>query len=157
MRANDYDHLMQMERAAIASYRSCEPNGFNKVRGGRGNYGWRVSDETRQKMVAAKAGYVPWNKGRRTGALSAETRAKLSATRKGRAAWNKGRILTDAARARLSESHRGVRWNAQQREALTGRTRSAETRAKLAENKRQWWAVKTADERRALAASFFGA
>lgn len=64
-----------VERAAIASYDTYAPNGYNVTIGGDGRSGRKMSEESLERMRAAQ-------KGKR---ISIETRAKMSLSRKGRA------------------------------------------------------------------------
>ena len=59
---------------------------MSKVKSGAGNamYGRKHSEETLAKMRAARAGSVPWNKGKKTKPLSEETKAKMRAAQQAR-------------------------------------------------------------------------
>ena len=68
--------------------------------------GWKLSEETKEKQRKAKIGYVPWNKGKKTGPtgrpawnkgkkMSEETCHKL----RGKKAWNKGKTGVYSAEA----------------------------------------------------------
>lgn len=60
------------------------------ARQGNPMQGKKHSEETKQRMAAARRGKPSWNTGLKTGPLSPETRAKLSAIHTGHPAWNKG-------------------------------------------------------------------
>jgi hypothetical protein len=100
--------------------------------------GRRHSDETKAKISAAKMGR------KETRPRSAEWRAKVSAANKGkkrsretieriRAAWalRRDKSVSEETRAKMSASQ-------------TGRTHTPETRAKMSEFRRQWWARRRA-------------
>jgi hypothetical protein len=155
---DDYEALLALERAEILKRRTLYPDGYNQVKGGRGNYGWKPSPDVRRNMSEGQRGRV----------LSEEHREKLRAHFKGRPnpknakprgwTWNKGGTHSDAAKAKMSATRRGVPWTEKRHAAvdpakmrtigMTGQTLSAETKAKMGEAKRHWWANLTPDERR---------
>lgn len=153
--SDSYEALLQREREEIAARNTLTPSGYNVVKGGRGNYGWKMRPETRQKIADKAMGRIAWNRGI---PLSAETRAKLSAVRKGRMSdaqraahdKQKGRPLSEEHRAALRASHVGYVWTEAHRKACEGKmSRSEEVRAINAEKRRQWWAALTPDARAA--------
>ena len=65
--------------------------------------GQRASEETRRKMREAKTGYIPWNKGRKTGVIT------LGSFTKGHIPWNKGvkgGQISDETRKKMSRAGR---------------------------------------------------
>lgn len=89
-----------------------------------------ITDEFRARMSAI-------NKGRVKGAMKEETKKKLSAIRKAQGNFRTGTHHTEETKRKISESNKGkvVVMTAETRKklsiALTGITRSAETRAKM--------------------------
>lgn len=150
-----YEELLELERAAIAENDCLMPNGYNVVRGGRGNYGWRMSATTREKIAAKARGRVAHNKGQ---SPSAETRAKQSASQRERfaresaegrvrVAWNTGLRASDDTRRKLSEMRRGRKLSERHRLAFTGLKRSPETCERIRQHKRLWWASLSPSDR----------
>ena len=143
----DYDTLMAREQAEIAGRGTLFPSGYNRVRGGRGNFGWIPSAETRANMSHGQRGRV----------TSDETKAKLSAALKGRpqvhprrnrAAWNKGVPHSDVTRAKLSATRAGKPWSEARRRA-GGPKHGQDVKNLLSEQKRAWWASLTAEAKTA--------
>lgn len=81
--------------------------------------GYRLTDETKEKISAARRGKPPWNKGKKFGpratkrVFSDEARENISRGRKGCKAWNKGLRgcykHTDEARRKISIASRRKR------------------------------------------------
>lgn len=102
-----YDEMLAREIDEIAARQTLQPHGYNTVKGGRGNFGWKMRDETKRKIAAKATGRRAWNKGIPN---SVEARAKMSAVRKGRPATpaqliarsNNLRLAQDARRGRRS-------------------------------------------------------
>ena len=163
--AESYDALLQMERQAIAERGTMAPNGYNLVEGGRGNFGWRMSEETKRKIAAKATGRKGSMLGRkmtqeqitkrlahpkterqresaRAASQSAESRAKISAAAKAR--WAN---MTPEAKAAHLAALKSRAANA------TAARKTPEVRARLAENKRQWWATRTDAQRAAHVAA----
>jgi group I intron endonuclease len=161
--ADSYEHLMTLEIEAIAANGCVVPSGYNIVKGGRGDFGWTPSDETRAKMRAKKRGYIPWNKGRES---TPEERARMSMSRK-------GAVLTDRqlasrrtngssaeSRAKISAAAT-IRWAQLSPEkravgvarlvscvaAAVESRRSPESRRRASDAKRKWWASLTPEQR----------
>lgn len=124
----DYDTLMARERAVILERRTLYPQGYNVVKGGRGNYGWVPSPDVRQRM----------SEGQRGRKLTPEHKAKLSAAFKGRpcpanrvargVCWNKGLKHTEATKQKMSAAHKGKPWSEKRRahwESMTPEARTA--------------------------------
>lgn len=126
------DHL---EQWFIKKYDTTNPaNGYNMTAGGEGNVGWVPSEETRRKISERRTGQLlsddtkkkiseVLREGYATGRLkpqsmSEETRKRFSRERSGKGNPMYGKHLSEEARARISEFHRG-------------RIVSDETRAKL--------------------------
>ena len=150
-----YEELLSLERAAIASEGCVVPNGYNVVRGGRGNFGWKMSDATKARISARAKGRVAHNKGKRA---TPEQRANTSAVQRARfererklgivhTAWNKGVPATDETRKKLSDMRRGKPLSVAHRMSFTGLKRSPESRALFSLRKREWWASLTPEER----------
>lgn len=116
------------ERKWIRHFQDAGADLVNVAEGGYS--GFRVSDESRRKMSAAKAGrtLTPEHRARigaasRGRRLSEEQKAKLSAARR-------GHVVSEETRAKLSEIARN----------RPHRKHTEESRAKMAEAKRQNWA-----------------
>lgn len=143
---DDYESLVAREKAVILERQTLYPLGYNMCSGGRGNYGWKPSPDVRAHMSQGQRGRV----------LSPETKAKLSAFFRGRPnlkdrghkrpAWNKGIPHTEATKAKMRAA--GARpWSEKERSGHVGLKRTPESRALIAERKRQWWASMSHDER----------
>lgn len=137
--AGSYEALMALEIAEIARRNTVQPNGYNVVRGGRGNFGWRMKLETRQQISAKALGRVAWNKGI---PHTAEQRAKTSESKKRqyalerangifRSCWNKGKKAAPEHIEAMKRS-KDSEWRAKQSVAQSGKTLSDETKAKIA-------------------------
>ena len=118
------DQLNSEEMAAILAAGSFGKNGYNSNEGGGGNYGYKHSDEAKQKLSALKIGVHP----------SEETRRKLSEARKG----NKnslGNHHSEESKKKMSVSQRKVihtaEWSAKIAEANKGKVFSVESRRKM--------------------------
>lgn len=140
---DDYELMVERERFLIQQRNTLRPNGYNVVKGGRGNLGWKPSLETRAKMGI-------WQIGRK---LPKETLAKMSAAikgkpqdhsrQRGRTPWNKGKFHSDATKALLKEQRKSPACRAQMSlngKSHIGRKRSDETRLRISEVKKLWWA-----------------
>src|SRR3990167_4351501 len=79
-RADTYEELLRLEQAAIQDRATLHPQGYNLVKGGRGNHGWQMRTETRRKIAARATGRVGSMLGR---TMSNESRVKMSIVRKG--------------------------------------------------------------------------
>lgn len=156
--AASYDDLLVRERRAIAERNTVWPNGYNLVKGGRGNLGWRMSEDTRKKIAAARVGREPWNKGR---PMDDETKAKLSRAKTGRCspalaavlAARAKRPVRDETKAKMSAAQKGVPKNAAYFAAVAGLKRTDATKARCSEAKKLWWATRTAEQRAAMSAA----
>lgn len=110
--AETYEELLRWEKFIIKELGTQAPNGYNITEGGRGCYGRRLSDETKQKM-SIKAKQRP--------PVSEETRRKLSEAGRrreykplgptGRPAWNRGLKHSDESRAKMSAARSGKGWH----------------------------------------------
>ena len=115
-RADGWDVLCELERAAIVEHGSRSPAGYNMTDGGDGvlgntwSKGWRPSAETRARMSASQK--------RRK--VSEATRAKIGAAAKGNT-YSAGRVHSEAERklraaaliqcaTRAASGHKGVSW-----------------------------------------------
>lgn len=105
---------------------SKSPAGFNLTDGGDGVRGALVSEESRQRLSDS-------HRGKRD---TAETRARKSEARRAYLAGPGGDKWRDRM-AQLRGSKRTAETKAKQSLAATGRTLSAETRAKISETKRR--------------------
>lgn len=157
--ADSYEELMEKERAAIRERGALHPDGYNLVNGGRGNYGWRMTESTRRRISERTTGRIPWNKGK---PMAAETREKLSAAKKGKPKTaaqlaSVRRLMTPEVRRKISESKRGQKlrpdllqkWAETQRRVHAEMSMEAKAArsASQSENKRKWWASLTAEQR----------
>src|SRR3990167_4055032 len=150
-RASSKQELAEMERSAIALYKTLAPHGYNLTPGGPGT--GSPSLATREKLRQAGLGRPAWNKGI---PHTPEARAKVAASRTGGKNWGARPLsfdgktyacIKDACQATglsrhqicrriklgfgqfLTESRRGpdfAKWN-------TGRKASPETRRKMSE------------------------
>jgi len=117
------EQLNEREIFWIATLNCKVPNGYNMTDGGEGNL--NPSVETRAKMSAAQSGenHPMYGKHHKP-----ETIAKMSATRR-------GKHLSEAARAKISLTKKGVpkspEHKAKLAEVNTGKKASDETRAKM--------------------------
>lgn len=109
------DLLHSVEIAAISSYGTVAPAGYNRTAGGEGVRGLVHSAESKAKIAAASLRLTP------------ESRAKMSASAT-------GRKLSEAARAKISAANKNPTQETRNKKsaALRGRFVSAETRAKIA-------------------------
>ncbi len=119
-----YDEMLARERDEIAARGTLAPAGYNHVKGGRGNFGWVMREETKQKIAAKALGRVAWNKGIPN---SEEARRKMSLVRKGQPSTP---AQLTARRQCLLKAHEGLRryW-AQRRAQLSGRALSTTAEA----------------------------
>lgn len=159
---DSYEDLLAREQTEIVNRNTLYPHGYNLVKGGRGNFGWRMSDETRQKISAKAKSRVPWNKGLKA---SAETRALMSQSRRGHStnAQNIARRRNGQSiesRRKMSATKR-EQWKALPasvrerrrevyRKSIAKATLAAHTpeaNRKVAEAKRLWWANRTQEQR----------
>ena len=151
---DDYDALLQAERDEIARRSTLFPSGYNRVKGGKGNLGWKMSKATRNKISQKRLGTTPWNKGLvmdgsyRDRCRQREERLRNSGFRKG--GQNKGQAASEAAKAKMSAVRKGVPWTDKRRQAQSKIGPYPESgKQKVAERKRQWWAALALQERAA--------
>jgi len=143
-----YEELLELERQAIAAHDCVVPKGYNVVKGGRGNFGWRMSEKTRQKIAARARGRKAHNKGMHPSREACEHISVAQRLRfqreceqgKIRVAWNKGIPHTEEARKKMSAKHAGIPMTEAQYRACKARRATPETRAKMAQARRDWWA-----------------
>jgi group I intron endonuclease len=119
------EDLNKAEIDLIAKYKSDGVPLYNLTNGGEGSLGWIPSDETRDKMSAAKKGkYTGENHPNYGKTPSAEARDKMSAAKKGKYTGENspmyGKTFSAETRAKMSEAQKG-------------KTYTDETRAKLRE------------------------
>lgn len=161
----DYEELLRLEQYAIGERRTLNPDGYNLVKGGRGNRGWIMKQETKDKIAAKAIGRAAWNRGV---PMTDAVRAKLSAVRKGQntpaQAAVRARLAVDPVHCQKISSGRRRAWAAlspEQRKVMNANAAaklavswawSEERKARAAEARRQWWASKTPEQRTAHAA-----
>lgn len=124
-----------VEQEAISLYRKRGYILANLTDGGEGPSGRKHSPETIEKLSLKKQGYIPYNKGIKTGPLSPEHREKIKNAMLGRtitasareklSAAHKGKKKTDAAKKAMSEAKKGKVSNRK------GVTLSKETKKKI--------------------------
>lgn len=157
--AMTYEELLEKERAVILTRGTLFPRGYNLVKGGRGNFGWKMREDTRAKIAAKAIGRSAWNRGV---PLSAETRQKLSAIRRASPSTpaqldaRRRNGSTPEARAKISAAAK-ARWAAlspEERERRFTRLRGLGARplgdagkAKVSQKKCEWWASLTPEQR----------
>lgn len=86
--------LNEQERYYISLYDSFN-NGYNLNKGGGGTYGYKISEETRNKLRKAKQN------------MSDETKKRMSISKRGKKNCNYGKPLSKKHRKRISESQKG--------------------------------------------------
>lgn len=154
---DDYEQMLQRERAEIAARRTLIPSGYNLVKGGRGNFGWKPRVETRAAISRSRLGVAPWNKGKRMSVAfrkkNSESQLIASAHRKAAGivcvAWNKGVPATAATRRKLSLMRKGRKYTETERLAHAGVKFSAASCAKLSAIRKQWWSSLSSEAREA--------
>lgn len=144
------DYLNELEQAAIRSFNTMAPHGYNLCAGGRGGSVW--SEEARQRLK----GRPIWNKGiprteeqkrhhsmvmmgkpahNKGRPISEDQKAKQSAAMKGRTAWNKGVPMSEDQKAKLRLVDKSYtqtpEYRAMMSERTKGRVFSEEHRAKI--------------------------
>ena len=156
--ATTHEELWTLEKRFIAERNTVYPHGYNLVRGGRGNYGWQMPEETRQKISAARIGQEPWNRGQKMPASFGEA---MSRARKGQPKTDAqlAAVRTPhakAASAKTGRLNRGrrmdpVKWSNVQRRVQAEMPDEAKAvrNQKVADSKRAWWASLTPKERSA--------
>ena len=99
--------------------------------------GRRHTDETKRKISEARAG----------GILSKEHKHKIGEANKGRVPWNKGKTLSEDTKRKMSKAKMGKAHGPMSEEtkrkiskAQAGKTHSEETRRKMSESHKRWWA-----------------
>jgi group I intron endonuclease len=178
--ADKWDYLCDLERKAIAAFNTKAPNGYNLTDGGEGIVGRVHTETASKNMSAgqrkrqrteaerqriADASRVYWQSPAGM-ARKAEAAAKKEAARIERHATLKQRrseatkkamatpevrakVLACAA-ARAADPEWRKKISASKKGQGAGSRRSEETRAKMAEARRQWWARKNAQKTPAL-------
>jgi group I intron endonuclease len=151
--ATSWEELAAMEQAAIATYGTLMPYGYNMTLGGDGTVGWKHTEEAKQKMSRANTGRVrseehkaAVSRAQKGRVVSLETRAKMGAWQHGENNHRYGTHLTEEQRQRLSAVHTGNTYTrgrkhtpearAKMSTALRGRTHTTETKEKIAASKR---------------------
>lgn len=131
---DSYDAMLEREREEIATRQTMWPQGYNLVKGGRGNYGWRMRAETRERISAKAMGRVAHNRGV---SPDAETRLRMSVAQRQRHVREEangtrtfttaGRKHSEATRRQMSTAHKGRPWSEARRAAHTPWRHSSET------------------------------
>ena len=154
--AASHEELWKLEQEFITERNTLYPNGFNLVCGGRGNYGWHMAEETRQKIAASRRGQPSSNKGRR---MSEAQRVAMSRARKGKpktpaqlaAVRSIEARARSAAIGRRNRGHRqdSAKWAHTQRRVQAAMPPEAKAirNRKVGEAKREWWASLTGGQR----------
>lgn len=136
-RASSKNELDTKEIYWIERYNSIAPNGYNITKGGGGTIGYKLSDETKQKISKANKGKVSPTKGYK---LSDETKQKIRSSRKGKycgennphygkkhsektlkmlSELKKGKRLTNEQRKAISEGHKGKKMSDMQKKKIS--------------------------------------
>lgn len=145
--------LNEREIFWIAELKTKVPNGYNLTDGGGGGYGHSPSAETRAKISAANKGRPAPNKGK---PCSEDTRRKISEANKGKPAYNKGKPSPNKGKP----SHRkgkklpketcdkmsAARMGAKNPNYGKHRKHTEDTKAKIGESLRAYWAKKRAEK-----------
>lgn len=109
-----------LERKLISKYRSNERKfGYNLADGGRVNKGYKLSDETRQRLSESHLGITAWNKGlkgyivpsARGKKRSEEARKKMSANRPKKPVAQytlEGEFITEFSSMKEAYKHTGI-------------------------------------------------
>jgi len=108
------EFLLELERRAVAAFRTSDRDGYNLTPGG--DFNPATTPEARAKMSLARRGRP----------LSPETRAKMSA-----------RVFTAEHRANIAKAKTGSKHSPETIAKLTGRTRSPEHCARISASKRR--------------------
>lgn len=102
--------------------------------------GHKRSEEHKEAISKAHSGKPSWALGKK---FSDEHKARIGAA-------SKGRRLSEDAKARIGAANRGRVRTAQsiekQKAAMIGAKQSEETKVKMAESRRQWWASRKASQ-----------
>lgn len=151
--ATDYEHLLCLEMEAIAANNCVAPNGFSLVKGGRGNFGWKPSEETKRRISQKALGRPAHNKGvtateEARKRVSLAQQARIEREREAgivRVPWNRGVPATPEHRAKLSAAKRGRPMSESHKQAFRGKRHSPATCAKLSAIKREYHARKRSE------------
>ena len=126
-------YLNTLEIGFIRMYDSFK-NGYNLTEGGDGSVGYKVTEETKEKLRKANIGKHLDDEHRKKIGIgnsgktrTEETRRKISESLKGKVHWNDGKIPLEETRRKISESLKGhISWN-------KGKTMSEEYKKKLSD------------------------
>jgi len=140
---SDYEDMLLHEQRYIKALGTLHPGGYNLVRGGRGNYGWRVKEETRERMRQAARKRPPQTEEhrRKSGegvrayiAAHPEYLEKLRVAGRGR---KRGPPTEETKiKMRLAHQNRSPLVRLHMAEAQRGKVQSPETRAKNSDSVR---------------------
>lgn len=150
--SDTFDTIKEKEKYWIKFYGCKSPNGYNLTDGGDGRVGFKITDETRQKMSKAHKGKkislecreklrranlghkhteeTKLKMGRPGSKHTEETKRKMSEAKKGRISPNKGKKTSEVTRKKLSESHKKL-YEMGYVHPLTGKSPSLDTRNKI--------------------------
>lgn len=150
--ASSWEELCAMEQAAIASYQTFHPHGYNMTHGGDGTLGRLHSEDTKQRIAAKKRG-IPLQLHVRLAVSqchkgipkSPEQRLKISEAQRGEKNHHFGKGMSDDLKQKLLEVNTGNQYglgrtlSSEARAYLSsirkGKTHTAATKAKIAESK----------------------
>lgn len=114
-----------LEQELIKAYDSTNrDHGYNCTCGGDGTFGYKHTEESKQKMRLAKLGSTVSVEARKKMSMahknmSQETREKIGAASKGRTAWNKGKHHTQETREKMSNTRKGKKLRAETCEKIS--------------------------------------
>lgn len=131
---SNFEELKELEKYYIDKYNTLAPNGYNMTMGGDGALGRPLTEETREKMAAARRGKTPWNKGVKNSqvghwkgkTMSQEARQKMSIAKKGKKLSEE----TKEKRKYIYEKMKG------ENHPLYGVGHSEESKAKMSKSKK---------------------
>ena len=102
--------------------------------------GYKLSEETKNKISEAHKGKSTWNKGLKTGPLSEEAKKKIAES-------HKGKKISEEAKKKIAEAHKGIKLSEEhknkiseackcEKHPLYGKHLSEETKKKMSEAKK---------------------
>ena len=137
-KCNSLEELNAAEIEMIKKYDTFE-NGYNLTKGGEGTVGYKLTEETKNKISEAVSGknhpmygkhiseehkrrLSEFNRGKQ---VSEETRRKLSETHSGKNNFNYSKHFSEETKKRMSEAQRG------KKNAMYGRQHSEKTKERM--------------------------